>query len=610
MARRDFGGCVQSDRTWPNLASMMFSLAGQWPDKPMLRVWRGESWRSIKWGEFGRMAASCARHLRAVGVAAGDRVVLCMENRPEFPVAETALLAIRAVPVPAYTTNTVDDHAHLLRDSGARAVIVSSAVLADRLLAAAAKVSGLDLLVVMDGERLPHAAPQVVGGQAKPGHDTIGHDTMGRDTIQRPNHGGAVRVIPWSGLVEDQRPPDDIAAEAAGIPATALACLIYTSGTGGSPRGVMLPHRCILSNCAGAVELVQPLKLKDETYLSYLPLSHAYEHTVGQFFLLSLGTEIVYARGVEHLAADMLAIRPTILTAVPRVLEVIRTRVLTQVAREKPFRQRLFQMATAIGLKKVNGKRLTVAEYLLDPVLDRLVRAKVRARFGGRLVAALSGGARLEPEVGRFFQSLGLLIMQGYGQTEAGPVISATPPDAIRIDTVGKPLTGVDVRIAADGEILVRGELVMDGYWNRPQDTASTIRDGWLHTGDIGELDRGYLRITDRKKDMIVLSGGENVSPAKIEGMLMAETEIAQAVVTGEGRSGVSALVVPADGYDDVAVALAVNRTNLRLSVTERIRKHAVVPGFTIENGLLTPSQKIRRVLVMRANAATLARLH
>jgi hypothetical protein len=172
MARRDFGGCVQSDRTWPNLASMMFSLAGQWPDKPMLRVWRGESWRSIKWGEFGRMAASCARHLRAVGVAAGDRVVLCMENRPEFPVAETALLAIRAVPVPAYTTNTVDDHAHLLRDSGARAVIVSSAVLADRLLAAAAKVSGLDLLVVMDGERLPHAAPQVVGGQAKPGHDT------------------------------------------------------------------------------------------------------------------------------------------------------------------------------------------------------------------------------------------------------------------------------------------------------------------------------------------------------------------------------------------------------------------------------------------------------
>ena len=269
-------------------------------------------------------------------------------------------------------------------------------------------------------------------------------------------------------LTGDSRPQDDIEAEAAGIPATALACLIYTSGTGGTPRGVMLPHRCILSNCAGAFELVRPLHLKDEIYLSYLPLSHAYEHTVGQFFLLSLGTEIVYARGVEHLAADMLSVRPTILMAVPRVLEVIRMRVLTQVARETPFRQRLFQKAIAIGLKRVDGEKLTLTEHLLDPILDRLVRAKVRARFGGRLVAAMSGGARLEPEVGRFYLALGMTIMQGYGQTEAGPVISANPPDAIRIDTVGTPLKGVEVRIAEDGEILVRGDLVMDGYWNRP----------------------------------------------------------------------------------------------------------------------------------------------
>lgn len=569
---------MQSNPTWPNLASMMFALARQWSSRPMLRSWRDGVWQSLTWGEFARLAASCARHLRQAGIAAGDRVLLCMENRPEFLLTETALMAIRAVPVPAYTTNTVDDHAHLLRDSGARAAIVSSAALADRLLAAAAKGSGLQLLVVAD------PAPNVAAG--------------------------AARVLPWAALIEDHRPPDDIAAEAASVPPTALACLIYTSGTGGSPRGVMLPHRCILSNCAGAAELVRPLRLKDEVYLSYLPISHAYEHTVGQFFMLSLGTEIVYARGVEHLAADMLAVRPTILTAVPRVLEVIRTRVLTQLARETPFRQRLFQTAAGIGLKRVDGVRLALSERLLDPLLDRLVRAKVRARFGGRLVAAMSGGARLEPEVGRFFQSLGMTIMQGYGQTEAGPVISANPPDAIRIDTVGKPLSGVDVRIAEDGEILVRGGLVMDGYWNRPQDTAAAIRDGWLHTGDIGALDQGYLRITDRKKDMIVLSGGENVSPAKIEGMLMAETEIAQAVVTGEGRSGVSALVVPTDGYDDVAVALAIGRTNYRLSVTERIRKHAMVPPFTIDNGLLTPSQKIRRVLVMRVNAHILARLH
>jgi long-chain acyl-CoA synthetase len=314
---------------------------------------------------------------------------------------------------------------------------------------------------------------------------------------------------------------------------------------------------------------------------------------------------------VEHLATDLMALRPTILTAVPRVLEVIRTRVLTQVAREAPWRQALFRRALDLGLKRVRGQRLALGERLLDLVLDRLVRARVRARFGGRLKAAMSGGARLEPEVGEFFLALGLMIMQGYGQTEAGPVISANPPDAIRIDTVGRVLQGVDVRLAEDGEILVRGDLVMDGYWGLPDATATAIRDGWLHTGDIGALDGdGYLRITDRKKDMIVLSGGENVSPAKVEGMLMAEPEISQAVVAGDGRSSLTALVVPADGHDDVSAALAVNRVNLRLSVTERIRRHAVVPPFTVENGLLTPTQKIRRMLVIRANSDVLARLH
>jgi len=293
------------------------------------------------------------------------------------------------------------------------------------------------------------------------------------------------------------------------------------------------------------------------------------------------------------------------------VLEVIRTRVLSQVAREPRWRQALFERALELGLKRVHRHRLHIGEYLLDRVLDILVRSKVRSRFGGRLKAEMSGGARLEPEVGRFFLALGLKIMQGYGQTEAGPVISANPPDAIRIDTVGRVLQGVELRIAEDGEILVRGDLVMDGYWGLPDATALAIRDGWLHTGDIGALDEaGYLRILDRKKDMIVLSGGENVSPAKVEGMLMAEPEIAQAVVAGDGRSSLTALVVPANGCDDVAVALAVARVNLRLSTTERIRRHAIVPQFTVENGLLTPTQKIRRMLVIRSNRDVLAKLH
>lgn len=570
---------MQTYPTWPNLAAMMFARAREWPNKPMLRAFRNGAWHGTTWGEFARQAASVARHLRAAGVAAGDRVVIVADNRPEYPVVETALMAIRAVPVPTYVTNTIADHAHILRDAAARVAIVANAQLAGRLRQAGEQVGGLDLLVVMDG------APEAAGGTP--------------------------RLIPWTELIADTSPPDDIEAEAATIPPTALACLIYTSGTGGAPKGVMLPHRAILSNCRGAFELVKPLNLKDEIYLSFLPISHSYEHTVGLFFLPSIGTEIVYARGVEHLAADMVTIRPTILTAVPRVLEVIRARILAQVAREKPSRQKLFNLALAIGLKKVDRQELSFLEHLLDWPLDRLVRAKVRARFGGRLIAAISGGARLDPEVGRFYLALGIRIMQGYGQTEAGPVISANPPFAIRIETVGPPLQGVDLRIAEDGEILVRGDLLMHGYWGHPDDTQAAIRDGWLHTGDIGEQDAdGYVRITDRKKDMIVLSGGENVSPARIEGMLMAEPEIAQAVIAGEGRGGLSALVVPADGHDAIGVALAVSRVNTRLSVTERIRKHDVVPPFTVDNGLLTPTQKIRRLLVIRAHADVLARLH
>ncbi len=545
----------------------MFGLARGWPDRPMLRHHKDGAWHGVTWGEFARRAASVARRLRAAGVSAGDRVLLCSESRPEVPILEVALMAIRAVPVPAYTTNTPADHAHLLLDSGARVAVASTAALLARVQAGADLTGGLDAAYCM-----------------APGH-----------------------ALPFAALEDDPAPPDDIAAEAAGIPSGALACLIYTSGTSGAPRGVMLPHRAILSNIAGARELVRPLHLKDEVHLSCLPLSHSFEHTVAQFFMQSLGTEIVYCRGLEHFAADMLAVRPTTSTLVPRILELVRSRVLLAMSREPPWRQRLFQRALDVGQRRAEG-RLTLADRLADPVLDRLVRRKVRARFGGRFRAAMSGGARLDPEVLRFFQSLGLVILQGYGQTEAGPVISAANRLSDPPGSVGRPLAGVELRIADDGEILVRGGLVMDGYWRQPEATAEVLRDGWLHTGDIGELGPdGTLTITDRKKDLIVLSGGENVSPARIEGLLMTEPGIAQAVVCGDGQAGLSALLVPDEGGDAVTVGAAVARLNKRLSQSERIRRHALVPPFTIENGLLTPSHKIRRRAVIQAHGAAVA---
>ena len=550
---------------WPNLPTLMFSRAREWPDRPMLRAYRDGSWHGMTWGEFARRAASVARGLRAAGIAAGDRVLLVSESRPEVPIVETALMALRAVPVPAYPANTAQDHAHLLQDSGARVAIVSSAALGDRVELGAGQAGGLDLLFCMEPSRFRA----------------------------------------YADLEADSSAPDDIAAEAELIPEGGLACLIYTSGTSGKPRGVMLPHRAILANCRGAFRLMKPLGLKDEVYLSFLPLSHSFEHTVGQFFLPSLGAEIVYSRGLEHLAADLVAVRPTIMTVVPRILEVIRGRILSGVRREQPFKQRLFQRALDAGLRRLDGEA-SLLDRLADPVLDRMVRQRVRDRFGGRLRAAMCGGARLDPEVGRFFLAMGMTIMQGYGQSEAGPVVSANPPGRPKIATVGTLLDGVELRIAEDGEILVRGDLVMDGYWGQQEATAAAIVDDWLHTGDIGALDAdGYLSITDRKKDIIVLSGGENVSPARIEGALMSEPEIAQAVVYGDGQAGLSALLVATEGEEPDTVAKAVGRVNGQLSVTERVRQHRLVPPFTVENGLLTPSQKIRRVVVLRTHRPT-----
>jgi long-chain acyl-CoA synthetase len=551
---------------WPNLATMMFDTARRRGAQPMAQFYREGTWQSLSWAEFGRRTASLAHGLRAAGISAGDRVLLVSDGRPEVAMAETALMAIRAIPVPAYTTNTAEDHAHLLRDSGARAAIASSNALAARVQAGAALTGGLDLLLSM--EPGPYAAFEALLHEANPG---------------------------------------DIAAEAASIPPGALACLIYTSGTSGLPRGVMLPHRAILSNVEGVRHVAAGLQIDGSTYLSYLPLSHSYEHTVGQFIFPALGATIVYGRGVEHLAADLLTARPTILTVVPRILSVVRSRMLGQIAREKPWKRRLFERALAAGLRRIDGTR-TLLDRVADPALDMLVRKKVRARFGGRLIAMVSGGARLDPEVARFFDALGCQVLQGYGQTEAGPVVSVNPPGRARHQSVGAMLPGVAVRIAEDGEILVRGDLVMDGYWNQPEATQGAIQNGWLHTGDVGVLDdEGYLTITDRKKDIIVLSGGENVSPARIEGLLMAEPEIHQAVVTGEGQAGLAALLVANEGQDAAAVAAAVTRVNQRLSVTERIRRHALVPPFTIENGLLTPSQKIKRVIVLRLHSGALA---
>ncbi len=551
---------------WTSLPGMMLGLARRHPDRPMLTRWKDGAWVRMVWGEFAMKVSAVAAWLRAAGVAPGDRVLLVSENRPEFLIADVAVMSIGAVTVPTYTTNTVHDHAHILRDSGARAAIVSTTALARAVTAGATEAEGLALLLCMGP-----------GAAAPPG----------------------ARLATWAEAEATPNDPAMLMAEVEHIPEGRLACLIYTSGTGGAPKGVMLPHRALLANREGVRPLIERLNVAGERYLSFLPMSHSYEHTVGGFLLPSFGMEVVYSRGAERLGAEMAEFKPAIITAVPRLFEVLRTRILAQVEKDGGLKAKLFHRALALGLRRLDGPALSWLENVQLGLLDRLVGAKIRARFGGKLRALVSGSARLDPELSAFFLAFGLPLIQGYGQSEAGPVISVNLPWDNDRRTVGPALPGVELRIAGDGEILVRGDLVMDGYWNRPEASAAAIQDGWLHTGDVGRLEGGKLVITDRKRDFIKLKGGDMVAPSKLEALLVGEPEIAQAVAAGEGLAGVVALLVPAEGAAD-GLGAAVARVNAKLSPIERIRRWKAVPEpFSVENELLTPTMKVRRRAVI-----------
>lgn len=559
-----------------SLPALLFACARDHPDRPMLHSWQGGGWVGLPWGAFVQQVAAVSAGLAAAGVQAGDRVLLVSENRPEFLIADVAIMCMGAVTVPTYVTNTVADHAHILGDSGARAAIVSNPSLAGQVGRAAAQFGGLDLLVV----------------------------------IEDPPAG----AVPWQRLLDTPADPAMTMAAAAQIPPGRLACLIYTSGTGGAPKGVMLPHRAMLANRRGIKALIERLGLGGDRYLSFLPLSHSYEHTVGGFLLPSFGIEVFYSRGADRVSAELADVRPGVITAVPRLFEVLRARILAGLAKESGLKRTLFDRTVALGLRRLDGPPLGLLDRAQDLVLERLVREKVRQRFGGRVKCMVSGGARLDPGLSGFFLALGLPVLQGYGQSEAGPVVSVNPPWDNKRHTVGPPVEGAEVTIAEDGEVLVRGDLVMDGYWNSPEATERTLKPGpgghiWLHTGDVGAFDGRHLVITDRKRDFLKTLGGDMVSPAKIEALLMAEPEIVQAVAAGEGEPAISALIVAADGFDRAAVEAAVARVNAILSPVERVRRFALVPAFTVENGLLTPTMKQKRRPIWEQHAAVLASL-
>jgi len=402
-----------------------------------------------------------------------------------------------------------------------------------------------------------------------------------------------------------------------------LACIIYTSGTGGAPRGVMQHHGMVLQNVEGCIDIIaNDFGWGDEVFLSFLPASHAYEHSGGQHFPVALGGQIYYAESLEKLAANIEEVRPTIMVVVPRLFEMLRAKIMKQVEKDGGLPAYLMHRALSIEGKRYAGKSVPW-DLPMDGVLSLTLRKKVRRKFGGRMKAMVSGGAPLNPDVGLFFQAMGLPMLQGYGQTEAGPVISCNRPSAdIRMETVGPPLRNTEVRIATDGEIMVRGEGVMHGYWRNPDESARVLQDGWLATGDVGHLDgNGRIVITDRKKDLIVNDKGDNVSPQRVEGMLTLQPEILQAMVYGDRQPHLVALLVPDPEEmkrfegDEAAVtkalSKAVDRVSAELSVIERVRRFILADEpFSVENDQLTPSMKIRRHIIRQAYGERLEALY
>ncbi|MEO0462541.1 MAG: long-chain fatty acid--CoA ligase [Pseudomonadota bacterium] len=573
-----------------NLVELFLMRAEQQGDAPFLGRKENGEWVTQSWREVADQVCLLAEALRRIGLTDGDRVALVSENRPEWCIADLAIMAAGCISVPTYITNTERDHAHIFDNSGARAVIVSTEKLLGPVVGAIGRTGIIDHVIGIDD----------LHRRQSPGFDY--HD--------------------WNALTQG----DAAAARAAvkqriaGIARDDTACLIYTSGTGGAPRGVKQHHGAILCNIAGAGEIViTDFGVDNERFLSFLPLSHAYEHTAGQYLPIALRGEIFYSQGLEKLASNIEEVRPTIMVVVPRLFEVLRTKMLKQVRGQGKVANFMLDRALAISDNAKDGKKRK-RDRPMDFLVEKTLRPKVRGKFGGRIKAMVSGGAPLNPEVGNFFDAMGLTMLQGYGQTESGPIMSCNRPGVgIRMDTVGPPMRGVDIRIAEDGEILCRGELVMSGYWQNDAETARTIKDGWLHTGDIGVIDEaGRIKITDRKKDMIVNDKGDNIAPQKIEGMLTLQPEIAQAMVSGDNRPHMAGLIVPdaewalewarANGEEfnmkalqdlpafKKAVRAAIDRTNKDLSVIEKVKKFTFADEpFAIENEEMTPSMKIRR---------------
>ena len=499
----------------------------------------------------------------------GDRCLLVSENRPEWFVSDLAIMLSGGITVPAYTTYTEDDYKYLIDDCEPTIVIVSNNEMLKKLNATINQKNFIKKVISFDEIEKAHHNLNINNKDKYLDFNfIIKNDLSEKDKIQNVN-----------------------------LKRSSAACIIYTSGTGGNPKGVILSHGGILNNLVGACEIMKPLIDSRPVFLTWLPLSHSYEHCV-QFAQIAVGAKVFYAEKIEKLLDNISEAKPTIMTAVPRFYQNLYNKININMKKQTGLKAKLISATIRLGKKELLKQKMNIFEKLLNSLVNLLVRKKIKKQFGGNLRAFVSGGGALDKEIGEFLNAIGLPTLQGYGLTETSPVVSCNPIHKIRVETVGPPFKGNKVKIAEDGEILVKGENVMLGYWNKKEETENVIKDGWLHTGDIGEIDPedGYLKITDRKKDIIVSAGGDNISPAKIENMITNEPEIEQCIVYGDKKNYLVALIVPNKEFLKEKIDKIIKNINNRLTLVEKIKKIQLIDeNFSIENGLLTPTMKVKR---------------
>ena len=562
------------------LTHLFFENSLFYQNKTLFGFKKDGEWSHISWNEASDLVQDLSLGLHEIGVRKNDKISIIAENSYKWCVVDLAIISLGAITVPGYTTSNEDEIFYLLSHSEASVVFLNSKLLStiENILPKLDKIKHIVCIDEVKSTKL-NKTINSFDNLIDKGSKSLSKSSFKEDTLYKVKE-------------------DDVVS------------IIYTSGTSSKPKGVMLTHKSIISNILGANELVKELEVKDHKFLSIIPLSHAYEHTAGFFLPILIGAEIFFNENRDQIVNDLLSVKPSLMTAVPRLYEVLHKKINNQLSNQSKITQKLFSKTIELGTKKFEKHELLFIEKLQDFALDKLVRKKIQKKFGGNLKAFISGGAALNEQVGLFFQSLGINILQGYGQTECSPLISCNPIHNIKINSVGPVIKGIDIKLSKQNEILVKGNSLMKGYWKDKKNTNNTIIDGWLHTGDLGSIDEdGYLYISGRINEMIVNSGGENIAPVPIENLLMSYDEIEQALVCGHNRPFLISVLIPNEtllkanrsnvNKMKTDFQNIINNVNKQLSQNKKIRKFILSDKlFSIENSQLTPTLKMKRRVI------------